>query len=179
MKTLVVYESMYGNTRAVAQAIADGMGPSEDVQVVEVAAAPLVLPVDVELLVVGGPTHVHGMSRRRTRADAALAAERPIVSQGDGVREWTELVSASRRVVAASFDTRVPGPELLTGSAAKGIAKHLASAGFEVVDSQSFVLDGAKGEPYERMDDDELERARSWGRALVEDLLVGAAPARR
>jgi hypothetical protein len=138
-----------------------------------------VLPTEVELLVVGGPTHVHGMSRRRTRADAAVRASRPVVSKGDGVREWTELVSAPRRVAAATFDTRIPGPELLTGAASRGIANQLERAGFEVVDHQSFVLDGAKGEPYERVAADELQRARSWGRALVEGVLVGAGPAGR
>ena len=66
----------------------------------------------------------------------------------------------------------------LTGSAAKGIRKHLEAAGFEVVDAESFVLDGAKGEPYGRVDEDELERARSWGRALVEDMLVAGPKAR-
>ena len=177
MKVLVVYESMYGNTQTVARAIAEGIGASAEL--VEVGAAPVVLPVDVELLIVGGPTHVHGMSRRRTRADAAVRVDRPVVSRGDGVREWTELVSSSRRVVAATFDTRVPGPELLTGAASRGIANQLGRAGFEVVDHQSFVLDGAKGEPFERMAPDELERARSWGRALVEGLVVGAVPAAR
>jgi hypothetical protein len=175
VKTLVVYESMYGNTRAVAHAIAAGIGEAE---VCEVSAAPLVLPVDVGLLIVGGPTHVHGMSRRRTRADAQLRTDRPVVSRGDGVREWTELVSSSHHVVAASFDTRVPGPELLTGAASRGIANQLERAGFEVVDHQSFVLDSGKGEPWERMDPDELERARSWGRALVEGLLVGTPAGR-
>ena len=87
MKTLVVYESMFGNTRAVAEAIAEGLGSAE---VVEVSAAPVVLPVDLELLVVGGPTHVHGMSRRRTREDAAQQVSRPVVSKGDGVRRAIE-----------------------------------------------------------------------------------------
>jgi hypothetical protein len=177
MKALVVYESMYGNTQAVARAIAAGIGASAEL--VEVGRAPVVLPVDVELLVVGGPTHVHGMSRRRTRADAANQVSRPVVSRGDGVREWTELVSSSRRVPAATFDTRVPGPELLTGAASRGLANQLGRAGFEVVDHQSFVLDGLKGEPFDRVETDELERARSWGRALVEGSLVEARPARR
>ena len=133
----------------------------------EVGTAPIVLPVDVDLLVVGGPTHVHGMSRRRTRADAAKQVDRPVVSQGEGVREWAQLVGTARTTRAATFDTRVPGPELLTGSAAKGIAKILERGGLDVLAVESFVLDGLKGEPFDRVAQRELERATEWGRSLA------------
>ena len=69
MRAVVVYESMYGNTRAVAEAIGEGMRTIHDVVVVPVGkAGPDVLD-GAQILVVGGPTHVHGMSRPRSRAD--------------------------------------------------------------------------------------------------------------
>ena len=61
MKALVVYESMYGNTHAVADALADVLGPDVDVRPVHEAGS---VPGDVDLLVVGGPTHMHGLTPR-------------------------------------------------------------------------------------------------------------------
>jgi hypothetical protein len=171
MRTLVVFESMYGNTEHIARAIAEGLG---DAQVVEVGTAPTVLPADLELLVVGGPTHAHGMSRERSRADAARRVDEPIVSTGIGIREWLATVEPAPAVVATAFDTRVGGPEILTGSAAKGAAKALASRGFRVAPPESFVLDGMKGQPFDRMAEAELERARRWGRTLTNLLPVHA-----
>ena len=61
---LVVFESMFGNTEAVANAIADGLKEQGAVRVVEVGEAPDGLPSGVDLLVVGGPTHARGDERR-------------------------------------------------------------------------------------------------------------------
>jgi flavodoxin-like protein len=171
MRTLVVFESMYGNTEHIARAIAEGLG---DAQVVEVGTAPVVLPADLELLVVGGPTHAHGMSRARSRADAARRVDEPIVSTGIGIREWIAVVEPRPNVVATAFDTRVNGRELFTGSAAKGAAKALADRGFRVAPPESFVLDGMTGRPFDRIATVELERARTWGRTLTNLLPVHA-----
>ena len=53
MKTLVVYESMYGNTHAVADALAEVLGPDVDVRPVHEAGG---VPGDVDLLILGGAT---------------------------------------------------------------------------------------------------------------------------
>ncbi|HSL25245.1 MAG TPA: flavodoxin domain-containing protein [Acidimicrobiia bacterium] len=71
MPALVVFESMFGNTEAIAKAVADGLTARMAVDIVEVGVAPAVLSDDVELLVVGGPTHAFGMSRPGTRQKAA------------------------------------------------------------------------------------------------------------
>ena len=71
MRALVVYESMFGNTQAIAQAIGDGIEASMHADVVEVGAAPDMVPRDVTLLVVGGPTHAFSMSWPSTRRDVA------------------------------------------------------------------------------------------------------------
>ena len=69
--TLVVYETMYGRTRDVAQAVADGCGGGGgDVRLVEVGDLAAGLPDEVTLLVVGGPTHAFSMTRPGTRRDA-------------------------------------------------------------------------------------------------------------
>lgn len=71
MRALVVYESMFGNTRRIAQAIADGIRDGADVALTDVVDAPADVPDDVDLVVVGGPTHVFSMSRKVTRREAA------------------------------------------------------------------------------------------------------------
>jgi flavodoxin len=70
MKALVVYESMFGNTEEVAQAIARGLSEHLDVGLVEVSTAPPVITEPLDLIVVGGPTHGFWIGGPFTRADA-------------------------------------------------------------------------------------------------------------
>lgn len=73
MRAVVVYESMYGNTHLIADAIGAGLRSTFDVTVVPVSQAGPAVLVRADLVVVGGPTHVHGMSRVSTRKGAAEA----------------------------------------------------------------------------------------------------------
>ena len=73
MNALVVVESMWGNTRIVAEAVARGLGGGAEV--LDVQQAPSELPDDVGLLVVGGPTHAFSMSRDQ---DAARRSSRRV-----------------------------------------------------------------------------------------------------
>lgn len=170
MRALVIYESMYGNTRSVAEAIGDGLFERAEVTVMEVGTAPLAVPVDVGLLVVGGPTHAFGMSRASTREDAATHTSAPIVSSRIGVREWLdELARPEHRVAFASFDTHVDTPRIIksAGSAAGPIGRHLAKLGCERVSSpEHFWVSDMLGP----LREGELDRAREWGRALADTL---------
>jgi hypothetical protein len=170
MRTLIVYESMFGNTRQVASAIGDGLRaelPDAEVEVVEVGEAPSTLPADLALLVVGGPTHAHGMTSAMTRAGAADRDPDGIVSRGIGVREWLEGLERPRQeTVTAAFDTRVKGPGFLTGSAARGAEKRLRAAGYHVAAVASFLVN-ASGPPTSLLVEGELERARHWGASLA------------
>lgn len=178
MRALIVFESMFGNTKAVALAIAEGIRPAMEVDAVEVSDAPKVLPSDLDLLVVGGPTHAHGLTSSRTRATAAERAGTRLVSRGAGVREWLEsLAPGPTALDAAAFDTRVKGPEILLGSAAKGVAKRLKALGYRVSPPASFLVSGPSDEPFDQLSAGELDRAREWGAALgakVRAALIGA-----
>jgi flavodoxin len=66
MRAVVVYESMYGNTHQVAEAIGAGLGGAFEVSVVPVSKAGPAVLADADLVVVGGPTHLHAMSRAAT-----------------------------------------------------------------------------------------------------------------
>ena len=68
MKALVVYESMFGNTAHIARAI--GAGLAEGGVVVTIAKVDAVDADEVagaDLLIVGGPTHAHGLSSASSR----------------------------------------------------------------------------------------------------------------
>jgi flavodoxin len=73
MRALVVYESMFGNTRLVASNIADGLRADYEVTVVPVAEATPELVAAADLLVAGAPTHMHGLPSGWTRMLAAWA----------------------------------------------------------------------------------------------------------
>jgi flavodoxin len=61
MRAVVVYESMYGNTHLVADAIGTGLETAFDVWVVPVSQADPAVLDGAALVVVGGPTYVHGI----------------------------------------------------------------------------------------------------------------------
>ena len=139
MHAVVVYESMFGNTHAVAQHIAEGIEPVFETTVVPVHDATSELIANADLVVVGGPTHVHGMSSERSRAGAEdMAAKDEDLeldpdALGEGLRDWFASLAdgAGTGRLAAAFDTRVHASALLTGQASKGIAKRLRTHGFE------------------------------------------------
>jgi Flavodoxin len=170
MKALVVYESMYGNTRTIAEAIGSGLGAHADVVPVR-EAAPDQLAI-VELLVVGGPTHVRGLSQPATRQAARDAAGKPgstLTLESDagefGLREWFASLG-SLSCQAAAFDTRVDMPAIFAGRASVGIARLLRSHGAQLVapvhsfrvDKQNHLLEA------------EYVRAHAWGEDLARAL---------
>ena len=161
MNALVVYESMWGNTEAVAGAVAEGLGAA--VALRAVTDAPRRVPDDVDLLVVGGPTHAFSMSRPATREDAVEQGARP-GRAARGIREWLDALPASDHLDVATFDTRVTKVRRLPGSAARKAAREIRSHHLgHVVDTQSFYVEDVAGP----LLDGELERARDWGRHLA------------
>ncbi|HZB50270.1 MAG TPA: flavodoxin domain-containing protein [Mycobacteriales bacterium] len=170
MRARVVYESMFGNTKQVAEAVGEGLSSRLSVDVVEVGTASCAFD-DVELLVVGGPTHAFGMSRQNTRHDARRQGQRgghPVGSIEVGVREWlAEARPGPGGTAAAAFDTRV-GKSWMPGSAAHGADKLLRRQGFGMAARpESFWVTDTFGP----LRPGELERARQWG----EDLAAAAA----
>jgi len=172
MDALVVYESMYGNTRAIAEAIAEGLGGAE----VRPARQPATASAD--LLVVGGPTHMHGLTTSGSRKMAAEAVKEdghgslePDATDGPGLREWLRELPKVDRARAATFDTRLDRSAALTGSAARGIARRLRRRGYDVVGSQSYLVEDAEGP----LEEGELQRAREWGAELAASSAVARA----
>lgn len=163
-RALVVFESMFGNTQKIAEAVQEGLSVHVSTDILEVGTVPDRLPDDVELLVVGGPTHAFGMSRPATREDATRQAAGHVVSGGIGLREWlATLERASGKLAVAAFDTRIAKPRL-PGSAARSAEKRLRKVGFRIAaGAESFYVTGTTGP----LVHGETERARAWGEKLA------------
>jgi hypothetical protein len=177
MRAVVIYESMYGNTHTIADAIARGLAPGNEVTVVPVAEATPELLDGAGLVVVGGPTHVHGMSGTRSRQAAVEAARKDGSrltldphAQGPGLRDWSGTVGQTHGRSAA-FDTRLDGPGVFTGRASKAIAKLLSRHGLtEVAPAESVLVTKDN-----QLRPGEEDRAEKWGRELAAKLPAAAA----
>ena len=172
-----MYESMFGNTHEVAQAISDGVRtaqPDAEVECVAVGDALPELIKSTDLLVVGGPTHIRGMTSGFSRQlgvsgeEKAEVEGRPVHeleadADGPGVREWFDgLPKVEDARSAAAFDTRLGSH--MAGGAARGIARRLRRHGYHLVsDPEGFVVEDAYGP----LRPGELERAKQWGAQLV------------
>ncbi len=173
MHALVIHESLYGNTRRVAQEVAAGLAARRpDVAVrclsaARVAREPGVL-AGADLLVLGCPTHAWNMSSVKTRSAqlAKDAAEEPgrrhdEDAAGPGLHEVLAVLPHEGTRVAA-FDTRMP--TRFSGNAAKRIARRARAAGAVVVGAPTgFVVAGFHGP----LVAGEIERARAWGAELA------------
>lgn len=170
MKALVVYESMFGNTASIADAIASGMRAHADVTCVDVSTMPSAAGMD--LIVVGGPTHAFGMSRSSTREDAARQGASRAGTVEVGLRDWLDRSPALTGLAAAAFDTKIDKP-FLPGSAAHKANRRLGRLGCRLVAApESFRVAGTTGplRPGER------ERAERWGETVVKAVLTTRDP---
>jgi hypothetical protein len=175
MSALVVYESMFGNTKDVAEAIGAGLSDRIPTYIYECGSAPTTIAKGVDLVVVGAPNHAFGLPRASTRASAQKKTDAPLISQGAGLREWLKAMSfdATTPPEVAAFDTRVKTP-LLPGSAAAKALRRLRRAGahaargprtFAVLDMMGPLAPG------------ELAAAKEWGSDLATAVTPGAASA--
>jgi flavodoxin len=157
MKTLVIYDSVYGNTEKIARAIGDGL--SSKSKEVEVVSTGEVNPSELnehDLLIVGGPTH----------------GGRPSPDLKEFLDQIPEGSLESLKVSA--FDTRTAGENqkiwvrMITGVlgfAAGRIGKILVNKGGELIaEPEGFNVVGREGP----LEGGELDRARNWGSVLLD-----------
>lgn len=166
MRTLIVVESVWGNTRQIGTAIAGRLASAGEVDFVAAADAPL--EVDADLLVVGSPTHAFGLPSATTRTGAVEQQGAP--PQPDrGLREWiAALPRPSRPIAVATFDTKVDKPRL-PGSAAKKAMKRLIALGYRPVERpETFRVHGYTGP----LVDGETDRAGEWAERLVRAVAI-------
>lgn len=169
MRAVVVYESMFGNTRGIAEAVAEALREAMDVQLLRADQAAELSTHSVDLFVVGAPTHAWGLPRvntrkgslenvRKSRGDLVLE---PGADSLPGVREWLDSLGMIG-ALGAAFDTRLRAPAALTGRASKAITASLEHHGLSmVVAPESFFVDRKN-----HLITGEIERAQAWGSRL-------------
>jgi len=157
LNALVAYDSMYGNTGKIAEAIASAIGPQGEVQLLKVDEVGPEQFAGLTLLVVGCPTQKFSPTAATTRFLKSLP------NNGlQGVR-------------VAAFDTRFTESEIgkvrilaffvsLFGYAAEPIAGRLKKkGGIQAVPPEGFYVGGTEGPLLEG----ELERAKAWAREIA------------
>ena len=163
MKAIVVYESLWGNTAAVAKAIAEGIGP--EAKALSTADATPAALAGAELVVAGSPLFAFQLPteavRETIRKKASTFPAPPDLSHPP-LRAWLEGLSQGRGRSAA-FETRM---WFSPGGATGAILKGLKKAGYEpLARGKRFRVSGMYGP----LKAGELERAREWGAQLARD----------
>ena len=176
MRTVIIYETLFGNTQRVAEELARVAREHGEVDMVPVEKATPGIADAADLVLIGGPTHVHGMSWKATRQNGTAEASGDegrtagADAAGPGLRDWFHRIGRVEGTPAAAFDTRMDGPEVLTGRASLGISRRLRHHGFnEVAAPKSFVVDRGNA-----LVDGEVVRAHEWAMAVLESLLADA-----
>ena len=155
MKTLIVYDSVFGNTEQIALAIGNSLGSKEDVEICRVSDIKPEQLKGLGLLIVGSPTR----GFRPTPAITEFLNKIP----ADGLKG----------VRVSAFDTRISPADVnsrllkimvrLFGYAAKPIADKLEKKGGTlIIPPEGFFVKDSEGP----LKDGELERAADWGRKL-------------
>lgn len=161
MKAIVVYESHWGNTAAIARAIAEGIGAGARALTTDEAVGRELTGVD--LVVAGAPVMMFSLPGEAARDKVATDRKAPVAPDVGHpmLRTWLDGLPSASRVKAAAFDTRMRWtPRGAFGS----IEKKLREAGYDVVTKgKGFVVQGAYGP----LREGELDRARAWGHELA------------
>jgi len=161
MHAVVVYESHWGNTEAVARAIADGIGPDARALTTDEATGPAM--AGATLIVAGAPLMMFGLPGDRALASLTKATESeetPPELSHPSLRAWLADLPPGEGL-AAAFETRL---HWSPGGATGTIERGLEQAGYRrVAKGRRFVVTGQHGP----LGEGELERARAWGRELA------------
>ena len=165
---------MFGNTRALVEAIAGELHEAMDVEVLRADRATELRMHGIDLLVVGAPTHAWGLPRANTRRGSLENVRKshgdlvlePGADSQPGVREWLGSLG-SFNSFGAAFDARVRASALVTGRAPKAIIVSLERHGLTMVlPAESFIVDRKN-----HLIPGEIERAWQWGAHLRDEAL--------
>jgi hypothetical protein len=175
MKAIVVYESHWGNTAAIARAIAEGIGP--EARAMSTAEATGEALAGVELIVAGSPLLGFALpTEGMLKSIAANASRDPVPPDlaHPSMRAWLESLPPGSGS-AAAFETRIWWSP---GSAAKAILQRLEQRGYRpLAKGQRFIVK----DKYGPLREGELEKAKAWGAELAkamaasEEKLLGHA----
>ena len=153
MKTLIVYFSKFGNTKRIAEAVAEVMtqaGEARAVSIDQLAASDL---EGVDLVVMGSPTHGFTVP---PEVRTTLEAQPPGILTGKSV---------------AAFDTTVkPWPLRLLRASPKLLRQLQGLGGKPIVRAQTFFVQTRNPQKSGEIDlllEGELDRARKWAGEIL------------
>lgn len=177
MRALVVYESMSGNTRSIAEALAGVLDRNGLTTTLTTASYAPASVEPYELVIIGAPTHGHSLPFCASRAeavswaaDSAKSLTLETSADGDGVREWLARVKIPPVQPAfAVFSTRVDIPRIFAGDSAVTMQRRLRSLKVEQAEKESFLVSSSS-----QLVDGERERAKGWATRLMARLPVPA-----
>ena len=145
MKTLVIYDSVHGNTEQIARAIGKGIGG--EVKIVRPSELNGLEFKDFGLLVIGSPTQ----------------GGRPLPS----IKDFVDKIPPDtlKNLKIAVFDTRIPAKWVSIFKYAAGrISAALEEKGIKpIAPPEGFFVKGTKGP----LKEGELERAVEWAKNLA------------
>jgi flavodoxin I len=156
MRTMIIYDSQYGNTEKIARAISSTLQQTGEVEVVRVGDVKPDLLKGFDLLVVGSPT-------QQFRATESMRSFLKDIPQ-DVIKD-KRVAAFDTRLTQAFIDKHPPLPffERIFGYAAERIAKALKQkGGILVVPGEGFYVDDTEGPLVEG----EVERAEQWAKKL-------------
>lgn len=160
MTAVVIYESYWGNTAAIASAIAEGLCVGAQAVTTDVASPQVLAAAD--LLVVGAPLLGFSLPTEGMRKTLPGKPDAPSRADVDhpSMRAWLSALEQGRGRFA-TFETRL---KRSPGSATGAIERGLAAAGYSrLVPRERFLVTGTYGP----LKDGELDRAREWGASLA------------
>ncbi len=153
MKTLIVYLSKFGNTRRIAEAIAETMKPAGDVRVINMDQLAASDFEGMDLVVVGSPTHGFNVPEA---VRSALGALPPGILAGKSV---------------AAFDTTVRPWPLRHFRASPKLLRRLSQLGGKpVAHPQTFFVQMHNTQGTGKRDlllDGQIERAQEWAGQIL------------
>jgi hypothetical protein len=171
MDAIVVYESVWGNTAAIARALAEGIGGETRAYATDEVPAERLQRAD--LIVAGSPVFAFSLPNEsmRTRILETETDGPPPDLSHPSLRSWLDGLPMGHGLGAA-FETRIWwSPRGATGT----IEKKLARVGYQrLLKAEKFVVRDKCGP----LRDGELDRARAWGtglRVALERALAQAA----
>ena len=156
MKSILIYDSLYGNTEKIAQSIGNVLKEQGETTLVRVGDYKMDMLVGIDLLIVGSPTQQF----RATAATKGFLKGIP-----SGYLKGMRVAAFDTRLTQANIDGTPVLPHFvkLFGYAAEPISKALEKkGGLLVVPAEGFYVEGTEGPLVEG----ELERAAAWAKKL-------------
>jgi flavodoxin len=157
MKVLIIYDSVFGNTEQVAQAMGNALGSHEDVEILRVSDVKLEQLTGLELLIVGSPT-------RQFRPTAAINNLLKRIPK-NGLKSVKVAAFDTRFTMSAIEESRVlPFFVRLFGYAAKPISDRLKKKGGDlIIPPEGFFVERVEGP----LKEGELERVADWAKQII------------